>query len=54
MRSEPHGAADGKWTVDRIATQIDLLPPPPVPFDGARAQRERESQKQTLRLSVPL
>ena len=24
-------SADGKWTVDRPATQIDLLPPPPVP-----------------------
>ena len=34
--------ADGKWTVDRQVTQIDTLPPPPpVPFEGARVQRER-------------
>ena len=32
---------DGKWTVDRRATQIDPLPPPPVPFEGAPVQRER-------------
>ena len=31
--------ADGKWTVDRPATQIDFFPPPPVPFEGARVQR---------------
>ena len=30
-----------KWTVDRPVTQIDLLPPPPAPFEGARVQRER-------------
>ena len=33
--------ADGKWTVDRPVTQIDPLPPPPVPFEGARVHRER-------------
>ena len=32
---------DGKWTVDRPMIQIDPLPPPPVPFEGARVQRER-------------
>ena len=37
----PWRIADGKWTVDRPATQIDFLPPPPVPFAGARVQRER-------------
>ena len=38
----PWRLADGKWTVDRPVTQIDPLPPPPpVPFEGARVQRER-------------
>ena len=37
----PWKIADGKWTVNRQATQTDLLPPPPVPFEGARLQRER-------------
>ena len=27
--------------MDRPATQIDPLPPPPVPFEGAPVQRER-------------
>ena len=33
--------ADGKWTLDRAVTQFDPLPPPPVPFERARVQRER-------------
>ena len=37
----PWRIADGKWIVDRPATQIDPLPPPPVPLEGARVQRER-------------
>ena len=37
----PWRIADGKWTVDRPTTQNDPLPPPPVPFEGARVQRER-------------
>ena len=37
----PSRIADGKWTVDRPTTQIDPLPPPPVPFEGVRVQRER-------------
>ena len=37
----PWKLVDGKRTVDRPATPIDPLPPPPVPFDGARVQRER-------------
>ena len=37
----PWRVAAGKWTVDRPASQIDPLPPPPVPFEGARVQRER-------------
>ena len=31
----------GKWTVDRPVTQIDPLPPPAVPFEGARVRTER-------------
>ena len=38
----PWRIADGKWSVDRPATQIDPLPP------------RRESREQTLRASVPL
>ena len=34
---------DGKWTVDRSATQIDPLPPP-VPYEGARVQKESPGQ----------
>ena len=37
----PWRIVDGKWTVDRPVTQIDLLPRPPVPIEGARVQRER-------------
>ena len=37
----PWRLVDGKWTVDRPTTQIDPLPPPPVPFEGVRVQRER-------------
>ena len=31
----PWRVVDGKWTVDRSATQIDPLPPPTVPYEGA-------------------
>ena len=31
---------EGNSTVDRPMTQIDPLPPPPVPLEGARVQRE--------------
>ena len=44
----PWRLADGKWNADRPVTQIDPLPPPPVPFEGDRVQ------SQTLRSSVPL
>ena len=37
----PWRVADGKWTVDRPVTRMDFLPPPPVPFEGVRVQRER-------------
>ena len=46
----PWRIVDGNWIVDRPATHIDPLPPPPVPFEGARVQR----REQTLRASVPL
>ena len=41
---------DGKWIVDRLATQTDLLPPPPVPFEELE-YGGRELPEQTLRLS---
>ena len=37
----PRRMVDGKWAVDRPATHIDQLPPPPVPFEGDREQWER-------------
>ena len=37
----PWRMVGGKWTVDRLVTQVDPLPPPPpVPLEGARVQRE--------------
>ena len=32
---------DGTWTVDRPEIRVDPIPIPPVPFEGARIQRER-------------
>ena len=32
---------DGKWTVDRPEVRVDPIPIPPLPFEGARIQRER-------------
>ena len=32
---------DGMWTVDRPEAQVDPMPIPPLPFEGARVQRER-------------
>ena len=43
-----------KWTVDRPTIQIDPLPPPPMPFEGIRVQRERESPGPTSKPSEPL
>ena len=43
----PWRIVDGKWTVDRTVTQIDPLPPPPVPFEGALQYKGRESPEQT-------
>ena len=44
----PWRSVDGKWTVNRPMTQIDPLPPPPVPFWGLEC-RGRESPGQTLK-----
>ena len=45
MIGVPWRLANGKWTVDRPATQIDFLPPPPpLPSEGARVQRERTTR----------
>ena len=38
---------DGKWTVDRAVTRSGTLPPPPVPFEGARVQGERITRTDT-------
>ena len=32
---------DGKWTADRPEVRVDPVPIPPLPFEGARIQRER-------------
>ena len=32
---------DGRWTVDRQEAQVDPILIPPLPFEGARVQRER-------------
>ena len=32
---------DGRWTVDRPDIRVDPIPIPPLPFEGARIQRER-------------
>ena len=32
---------DGRWTVDSPEIQVDPVPMPPLPFDGARVPRER-------------
>ena len=37
----PWRMTDGRWTVDRPEAQVDLVPIPPLPFEGARIQRER-------------
>ena len=43
---------DGKWTVDRPELREDPIPIPPLPFEGARVQRERIT-KQDITSSVP-
>ena len=32
---------DGRWTVDGPTIRVDPIPIPPVPFEGARIQRQR-------------
>ena len=37
----PWRVTDGRWTVDRAEARVDPIPIPPLPFKGARIQRER-------------
>ena len=37
---------DGKWTVDRPDVRVDPTPIPPLPFEGARIQRERITKQE--------
>ena len=37
----PWRMTDGRWTVDTPEVRVDPIPIPPLPFDGARVQRER-------------
>ena len=37
----PWRMTDGRWTLDRPEAQVDPIPIPPLPFEGARVQRER-------------
>ena len=37
----PWRMTDGRWTVNRPEAQVDPIPTPPLPFEGARVQRER-------------
>ena len=41
----PWRMTDGRWTVDRPEAQVDPTPIPPLPFKGARIQRERITKK---------
>ena len=41
----PWRMKDGKWTVDRPEVRVDHIPIPPLPFEGARIQRERVTKK---------
>ena len=34
----PWRMAEGNWTVDRPVTEIDRLPPPLMPFEGAKGE----------------
>ena len=40
----PWRMTDGRWTVDAPDVRVDPIPIPPLPFDGARIQRERIHQ----------
>ena len=37
----PWRMTDGRWTVDRPEVRVDPIPIPPLPFEGARVERER-------------
>ena len=37
----PWRKTGGRWTVDRPEVRVDPIPIPPLPFEGARVQRER-------------
>ena len=41
----PWRMTDGKWTVDRPEVRVDPIPISPLPFEGARIQRERITKK---------
>ena len=41
MIGVPWRMTDGRWTVDMPEDRVDIIPLPPLPFDGARVQRER-------------
>ena len=38
----PLRMTDGRWTVDRPQVRVDPIQIPPLPFEGARIQRERQ------------
>ena len=46
----PWWMTDGKWTVDRPEAQVDPIPIPPLPFEGARVQRERITKQDIQRV----
>ena len=37
----PWRMTDGRWSVDIPEVQVEVIPLPPLPFDGSRVQRER-------------
>ena len=41
----PRRVTDGRWAVDRPEAQVDPIPIPPLPFEGARVQRERITEQ---------
>ena len=50
---EPWRVTNGRWTVDRPEIEVDPIPIPPLPVEGARIQR-KESPSKTLTNSEPL
>ena len=41
----PWRMTDGRWTVDRPEVRVYPIPIPPLPFEGARIQRERVTKQ---------